>query len=97
MRGSWPNVKEAKFTDIDETESEDLLEILELVRKVKAQDNLSIKAPISYIEIAGTKLPDNLTSDLKNVTAAKEIVYVEQLNSKNQGLKGKNLQINVVY
>ena len=97
MRGSWPNVKEAKFTDIDETESEDLLEILELVRKVKAQDNLSIKVPISYIEIAGTKLPDNLTSDLKNVTAAKEIVYVEQLNSKNQGLKGKNLQINVVY
>jgi valyl-tRNA synthetase len=97
MRGSWPNVKEAKFTDIDETESEDLLEILELVRKVKAQDNLSIKVPISYIEIIGTKLPDNLTSDLKNVTAAKEIVYVEQLNSKNQGLKGKNLQINIVY
>ena len=65
MRGSWPNVREAKFTDIDETKSEDLLEVLELVRKIKAQDNLSIKSPISYIEIEGIMLPDNLISDLK--------------------------------
>jgi len=92
MRGSWPNIREAKFTDIDETKSEDLLEILELVRKIKAQDNLSIKSPISYIEIKGIMLPDNLISDLKNVTSAKEILYVEQLTSQNQ-----NLQINVVY
>lgn len=97
MRGSWPNVREAKFTDIDETKSEDLLEILELVRKIKAQDNLSIKSPISYIEIEGIMLPDNLISDLKNVTSAKEILYVEQLTSQNQNLQGKNLQINVVY
>lgn len=97
MRGSWPNIREAKFTDIDETKSEDLLEILELVRKIKAQDNLSIKSPISYIEIEGIMLPDNLISDLKNVTSAKEILYVEQLTSQNQNLQGKNLQINVVY
>jgi len=97
MRGSWPNIREAKFTDIDETKSEDLLEILELVRKIKAQDNLSIKSPISYIEIKGIMLPDNLISDLKNVTSAKEILYVEQLTSQNQNLQGKNLQINVVY
>ena len=97
MRGSWPNVREAKFTDIDETKSEDLLEVLELVRKIKAQDNLSIKSPISYIEIKGIMLPDNLISDLKNVTSAKEILYVEQLTSQNQNLQGKNLQINVVY
>jgi len=74
-----------------------LLEILELVRKIKAQDNLSIKSPISYIEIEGIMLPDNLISDLKNVTSAKEILYVEQLTSQNQNLQGKNLQINVVY
>ncbi|MFN9477747.1 MAG: valine--tRNA ligase [Rickettsiales bacterium] len=97
MRGSWPNVREAKFTDIDETKSEDLLEVLELVRKITAQDNLSIKSPISYIEIEGIMLPDNLISDLKNVTSAKEILYVEQLTSQNQNLQGKNLQINVVY
>ena len=97
MRGSWPNIREAKFTDIDETKSEDLLEVLELVRKIKAQDNLSIKSPISYIEIKGIMLPDNLISDLKNVTSAKEILYVEQLTSQNQNLQGKNLQINVVY
>jgi len=38
-----------------------------------------------------------LISDLKNVTSAKEILYVEQLTSQNQNLQGKNLQINVVY
>ncbi len=97
LRGSWPNLANCKFTDIDEKNSEELLEILELVRKIKAQDNLSIKVPVDCIEVIGTALPDNLILDLKNVTSAKQILYVKKLTSDAQGLIGKNVQINVIY
>lgn len=96
-RGSWPNIGNSKFTDIDDGKSENLLEILELVRKIKAQDNLSIKAPVDHIEIMGTTLPNNLILDLKHVTSANKILHVEKLTSNTQNLQGKNLQINVVY
>ena len=97
LKGSWPNIANVKFTDIDEGSCENLLEILELVRKIKAQDNLSIKAPIDHIEVVGTTLPANLISDLKDVTSTNKILYVQNLTSTTQNLQGKNVQINVVY
>lgn len=96
-RSTWPNVADVKFDDTNESKSEELLEILELVRKIKAQDNLSIKAPVEYIEVQGTLLPDNLVWDLKAVTSAKDIKHVESLSSTAQGLVGDKLAINVVY
>jgi valyl-tRNA synthetase len=96
-RGTWPQITDAKFADFDGVKSQDLLEIVELVRKIKAQDNLSIKAPVEYIEIMGTILPDNLISDLKDVTSAKEIRHVEKLSSNAQALQGEKLKINLVY
>ena len=87
----------AKFTDLQEESCENLLEILELVRKIKAQDNLSIKSPIDYIEVVGNKLPDNLISDLKDVTSSNKIEHVQNLTSTAQNLQGKNVQINVMY
>jgi valyl-tRNA synthetase len=66
MRHSWP-VLDVYFDNFNPAESERLVAVLELVRKVKAQDNLSIKAPIKYIEIEGGILAENLISDLKNV------------------------------
>lgn len=78
--------------------SEAAINILELVRKQKAQDNLSIKAPIEYIEVKGVNtLSNNLVSDLKNVTSAKEIRFIEKLSSEKQNLSLEDIQINVVY
>ena len=98
--GSWPNIlniPDNDLTDIKESECKNLLEILELVRKIKARDNLSIKAQIDYIEYTGLILSDNLISDLKNVTSAKEIKHVENLTSNIQNLHGENVSINVKY
>ena len=96
-RGSWPQIVNAKFTDVQEDKCEHLLEILNLVRKIKAQDNLSVKAPIDYIELSGTILSDNLISDLKDVTSSNKILYVQSLTSTAQNLQSKNVQIHVVY
>lgn len=95
-RGSWP-VLDLVFNGVDKS-SEQLIEVLEMVRKVKAKDNLSIKAPISYIEIAGKKsLSDDLITDLQNVTSTMEIRFVSELSSKEQELKTEIIEINLVY
>ncbi len=95
-RHSWP-VSNLVFNGVDKS-SEQLIDILEMVRKVKAKDNLSIKAPINYREIIGKKsLSDDLIADLQNVTSTMEIRFVSELSSKDQGLKTESLEINVVY
>ena len=96
LRHSWP-VLDIHFDGFNSAESERLIVVLELVRKVKAQDNLSIKVPIKYIEIEGGILAENLISDLKNVTSAKEIRLVSKLTSEKQELFMDDLKINVIY
>ncbi|GAB4164568.1 MAG: valine--tRNA ligase [Rickettsiaceae bacterium] len=95
-RGSWPRL-EVFFQNFDSVGSEQLIDTLDLVRKVKAKDNLSIKAPIKCIEVKGSKLSDNLIADLKHVTSSQEIKAVSELSSDKQGLINDDLQINVVY
>ena len=95
-RGNWPKLN-IKFDEVKVKQSENLLSILDLVRKIKAQDNLSIKAPIEYIEVQGCKLSDSLIADLKYVTSSSDIRVVEKLSSDLQGLSDDNISIYVVY
>lgn len=95
-RHSWP-VLDISFDGFELEESKNLLDILELVRKIKAQDNLSIKAPVICLEIEGGNLSDSLISDIKNVTSTEEIKFVEKLTSDIQNLFVENLKINVIY
>ena len=95
-RGNWPKL-DINFGEVKSEESENLLSVLELVRKVKAQDNLSIKAPIEYIEVQNGQLSDNLIYDLKQVTSSTDIRIVDKLSSDSQGLSENDISINVVY
>jgi valyl-tRNA synthetase len=94
-QSSWPSL-EAHFDGFDSGECNILLNIIELVRKIKAHDNLSIKAEVAYIEATQT-ISSNLIEDLKNVTSAKEIRFVDNLTDNSQDLSSGDLQINVVY
>ncbi|MFY9589444.1 valine--tRNA ligase [Rickettsia endosymbiont of Halotydeus destructor] len=73
-KGNWPNYNNLNYI-IDSKQAEGLLEILDLVRKFKAEKNLSIKAPITLIEVKGIELSPDLTADLKSVTSAVSIKY----------------------
>ena len=95
--GSWPDMTDVGFDDADMEQPANLIIILDLVRKAKAQDNLSIKAPIDLIEVKGSTLTGDLINDLKNVTSAKEIRMVEELSEASQSLTEGNVIINVVY
>jgi valyl-tRNA synthetase len=95
-RHSWPAL-DISFEGFSRKESENLISVLELVRKIKAQDNLSIKAPISCIEVEQGDMSESLVSDLKHVTSAEEVKLVQKITSDKQALSVENLKINVVY
>jgi valyl-tRNA synthetase len=95
-KNSWPKL-DVSFNGFAFEGSKQLIDVLDLVRKIKAKDNLSIKAPVKYIEIIDSKLSDNLVSDLKNVTSSAEIKTVSELSYQQQELAIDNLKINVVY
>lgn len=94
-RNSWPEV--TLDMQEDHTEAMQLVDILELVRRIKAKDNLSIKAPVSCIEVKGRKMSDSLVSDLLNVTSTAEIKFVENLSNTDQELLTDGVSINVIY
>ncbi|WP_375319430.1 valine--tRNA ligase [Candidatus Tisiphia endosymbiont of Oplodontha viridula] len=95
-RGNWSQVKKLSFP-VDQTQPDRLVRILDLVRKAKAEKNLSVKADIKLLEIIGEKLPDDLTIDLKNVTSSHKIEFVEDFSLTNQVLKNGDIVVNVIY
>ncbi|AAL03591.1 valine--tRNA ligase [Rickettsia conorii] len=74
VKGSWVNYSDLNY-EINAKGAEGLLEILDIVRKFKAEKNLSIKTPIKLLEVSGIVLSAELTEDLKNVTSAEEIQF----------------------
>lgn len=73
-KGEWVNYDGLHY-NIEAKYAEGLLEILDLVRKFKAEKNLSIKASIKLLKVTGFELSIELTADLKNVTSAEEIQF----------------------
>ncbi|WP_103897581.1 valine--tRNA ligase [Rickettsia fournieri] len=74
VKGSWVNYSDLNY-EINAKGAEGLLEILDIVRKFKAEKHLSIKAPIKLLEVSGIVLSAELAEDLKNVTSAEEIQF----------------------
>lgn len=95
-RGNWFKVKNLSFP-VDQIQPDRLIKILDLVRKAKAEKNLSVKADIKVLEIIGEKLPNELTIDLKNVTSSHKIEFVEEFLSTNQVLKNDDVVVNIIY
>ncbi|ABV75318.1 valyl-tRNA synthetase [Rickettsia akari str. Hartford] len=87
VKGNWVNYGDLHY-GIDVTQSEGLIAILDIVRKFKAENNLSIKAPIKLLEVSGIELSAELTEDLKNVTSAEEIQFEGQ---------GDKIKVNVIF
>lgn len=97
QRGSWPqNFAKLNHQTQNDLDGKILLSILELVRKTKAQKNLSIKAPIREIKLEKISLSASLLADLKNVTAAEQINSVESL-TKEEKLITDELAIAIIF
>lgn len=95
-KGTWPK-EQSNGLSADLAQVDKVIEILDLVRKAKAEKNLSIKAEIKLLEIIGEQLPNDLSTDLKNVTSAATIKFVKEFSSEQQLLKSKNTDINLIF
>ena len=93
-RGSWPRIGNIFFSS-DLTGADKLIQILNLVRKAKAERNLSIKADIDLLEIIGLQISEELVVDLKNDTSAKMIKFVSKFSLLAQMLKNEHVEINI--
>lgn len=79
-KGTWPKYLLIPMNEHSVKIGNDIVEILDVVRKVKAEQQLSLKVPIDKIVIRSS---DNLINDanalqdLKNVTNTKHIEFIE--------------------
>jgi valyl-tRNA synthetase len=82
-KGTWPKYLLIPVNEHSVKIGNDIVEILDVVRKVKAEQQLSLKVPIDKIVIRSS---DNLINDanalqdLKNVTNTKHIEFIEDKN-----------------
>ncbi|MDF3048031.1 MAG: valS [Candidatus Midichloriaceae bacterium] len=74
MRGSWPKL-ESYLLDVDKLKmGEDVAAILELVRKYKSINNLSLKTTLAQVIYEGCNLSDSIANDLKNAANANALI-----------------------
>ena len=74
---SWPNWVNIPCSNADQVIGEKVLEIVEAVRKFKAERNLSIKAPLALVNVISKESLEYLgdaAEDLKAVTTAEELL-----------------------
>lgn len=80
-RSNWPNITCHEQTQFALDYEEEILSIIDTVRKTKSQQQLSLKSKIEKIEIQLKKLkklPEDLLADILSVTNACEIKFIEQ-------------------
>ncbi|AIL64967.1 Valine--tRNA ligase [Rickettsiales bacterium Ac37b] len=83
IRGSWPQLAEYIYNEEAEQIGIACIGILNVVRKVKAEQNLSLKATIEQLNITinnhNTIKLIAVLDDLKNVTNAKEVNILSEI------------------
>ncbi|MFN7037999.1 MAG: valine--tRNA ligase [Alphaproteobacteria bacterium] len=83
VRGNWPKIEDYKISEGAEHVGEDAVSILDVVRKVKAEQNLSLKTTIQELKIfAEHKIPETVIADLANVTNSTKVTLCNKLEGE---------------
>jgi len=87
---TWPQVKNYFYNNEAEAQGIKCVSILNAVRKLKAERNVSIKWPLHFLYAQSKNnqiLLDKVANDLKNVTNATEILF--QVREPKDGFGGQ--------
>lgn len=97
QRGIWPDAKNYPIYQGDLEQGQYIIEIIELVRKSKAEKNLSVKADIEILEFtADIMLKHDLLADLSKVTSSKSVKQVSNI-SRSEIVDGKKVKLSIVF
>ena len=90
----WPQAQDFALDQESLTQGICAISILDFVRKSKAENNLSIKAPIKALNFeASATLLHDVCNDLKNVTSAERITQ----SGVDGSLNPENVKVTVLY
>ena len=85
-RGNWLQLTDFVIDQTAQMAGDQLVEILDEIRKIKSNQNLSIKAEIKLLTIpAQYKLADSLIDELKFVSNATNIVAADAVGCEFEG------------
>lgn len=74
QRGTWPKAEHYLFDLASLKQGEHAVAVLDLVRKSKAEKNLSVKAEVDLLEFScAVELTEDLMQDLRKVTMSREV------------------------
>lgn len=95
-RGTWPSSENYPFSEISLKQGGYVVEMIELVRKSKAERNLSVKAEVSLIRfIIDEDISSDLLEDFAKVTSAKAVEKVHVCDGEI--LSGKTVALSITY
>lgn len=77
--GNWPKDVENIVHNFPIHQGEAVVNILELIRKAKSINNISLRKELALVEFTGTEMSPSMLSDLKNASNAHKLQYVEEL------------------
>lgn len=81
-RKMWPNYNDYLVDQKSLAQGDNVVNILNLVRKSKADKNLSVKAPIEKLEFySAEKLDSDIIVDLSKVTSSNHVVQLDAMPS----------------
>lgn len=76
-RGSWPKLEDYDLREAQLEMGAHMTSILELVRKYKSINNLSLRTELVQVTYSGSELSGSMSRDLRNAANASELVYNE--------------------
>jgi valyl-tRNA synthetase len=80
QKGTWPKMKDYLFDENSTSMGQNLIIILDLVRKAKSAKNLSMKSEIKTLQLPTIfSLNDDIINDLRNVTNTSNIVVSDEI------------------
>ena len=82
-RGSWPKLNHYIYKNEAYEDGRNTLILLELIRKYKSLNHLSLKTLIEEIHFSGAIISSSALTDLKNAANCKSIKHVDNINEKN--------------
>jgi valyl-tRNA synthetase len=94
-KGSWPKSEDFPHDSDSRQQGENISVILELIRKYKSIQNLSIKVYMEEVIYTGCTLKESSVKDLKNAANAKSIIYAENLENADSTFYNVNNKIGI--
>lgn len=88
----WPDLFKIPMDELALKSGNQMIDVLDLVRKAKAERNLSVKAPLSKLDL-NADLPEDMLVDLHDVTSTDTSME----NGEEVKMEGKEIEVSLAF